>query len=171
MMNTNKHSLFIWLLCVLMVVPAVPVAADDDDNVIEKPTILYSTTPKRYEIGGITVSGIDNYEDYVLIGLSGLSVGQVIDVPGEEISNAVRRYWKHGLFSDVKITAERIEGNKIYLNIALVQRPRLSQINYNGVKKSEKEDLEKKIGLLNGNQITPNMINRAKIVISRYLAL
>ena len=167
-MNTNKHSLFIWLLCVLMVVPAVPAAADDDDNVIEKPTILYSTTPKRYEIGGITVSGIDNYEDYVLIGLSGLSVGQVIDVPGEEISNAVRRYWKHGLFSDVKITAERIEGNKIYLNIALVQRPRLSQINYNGVKKSEKEDLEKKIGLLNGNQITPNMINRAKIVISRY---
>ena len=170
MMNTNRTLKTRWLLCALMALAVIPAFADDDDvtDVIEKPTILYSSTPKRYEIGGITVSGIDDYEDYVLIGLSGLSVGQVIDVPGEEISNAVRRYWKNGLFSDVKITAERIEGKKIYLNIALVRRPRLSQINYNGVKKSEKEDLEKKIGLLNGNQVTPNMINRAKLVIQRY---
>lgn len=134
----------------------------------QKPVILYSGTPKTYEIGGIEVSGVKNYEDYVLIGLSGLSVGQTIQVPGDEITQAIKRYWKHGLFSNVSITAEKIEGNKIYLNIELTQRPRISQINYSGVKKSEREDLEGRLGLIKGNQITPNLVDRAKILIKKY---
>ena len=136
-------------------------------DTISKPAVLYSA-PKRYEIADITVSGIDNYEDYVLIGLSGLSVGQMIMVPGDEITNAVKRYWKHGLFSNVSITIEKVVGNQAYLNIALTQRPRLSKLNFNGVKKSEQEDLEAKLNFRQGNQITPNMIDRAKIVIKRY---
>lgn len=136
-------------------------------DTINKPAVLYSA-PKRYEIADITVSGIDGYDDYVLIGLSGLSVGQVVTVPGDEITNAVKRYWKHGLFSNVSITIEKVVGNQAYLNIALTQRPRLSKINYNGVKKSEQEDLEAKLNFREGNQITPNMIDRAKIVIKRY---
>ena len=138
-----------------------------DTDTISKPAVLYSA-PKKYEIAGITVSGIDNYEDYVLIGLSGLSVGQVITIPGDEITAAVKRYWKHGLFSNVSITVEKVVGNQAYLNIALTQRPRLSQLNFNGVKKSEREDLEAKLNFKQGNQITPNMIDRAKIVIKRY---
>ena len=74
------------------------VAQTVETDTISKPSVLYSA-PMKYEIGGITVSGIDNYEDYVLIGLSGLSVGQVVSIPGEEITAAVKRYWKHGLFS------------------------------------------------------------------------
>ena len=136
-------------------------------DTINKPVVLYSA-PKRYEIANITVSGIDGYEDYVLIGLSGLSVGQVITVPGDEITNAVKRYWKHGLFSNVSITIEKVVGDQAYLNIALTQRPRLSKLNFNGVKKSEQEDLEAKLNFREGNQITPNMIDRAKIVIKRY---
>ena len=136
-------------------------------DTISKPAVLYSA-PKQYEIAGITVSGIDNYDDYVLIGLSGLSIGQVISVPGEEITNAVKRYWKHGLFSNVSISIEKVVGNQVYLNIALTQRPRLSKLNFNGVKKAEQEDLEAKLGFREGNQITPNMIDRAKIVIKRY---
>lgn len=132
------------------------------------PVILYSGTPKSYEIGGITVSGIKNYEDYVLIGLSGLSVGQRVQIPGDEITNATKRYWNHGLFSDVHILADSIVGDKIYLNIQLAERPRISEIRYNGVKKSEREDLESRLGIVKGRQITPNMVNRAKIVIKRY---
>ena len=146
----------------------LPVVADDDDEVIEKPTIIYTSTPRKYEIGGISVKGISGYEDYVIIGLSGLSVGQVVSIPGEEITEATRRYWKNGLFSNVRITAEKFVGDKVYLNIELAPRPRLAEINYNGVKKSEREDLEGKIGLMKGNQINPNMIDQAKIVIRRY---
>ena len=91
---------------------AQEIAIEENNN----PVILYSATPKKYEIGGIKVEGVKNYEDYVLIGLSGLSVGQTIAVPGDDITSAIKRYWKHGLFSDVKIEAEKIVGNKIYLN-------------------------------------------------------
>ena len=114
---------------------------EENDN----PVILYSGTPKKYEIGGIKVEGVKNYEDYVLIGLSGLSVGQTIVVPGDDITTAVKRYWRHGLFSDVQIIAEKIVGDKIYLKIILAQRPRIADIRYHGVKKSEREDLEAKL--------------------------
>lgn len=139
-----------------------------EEEVIEKPNIYYSSNPKKYEIGGISITGAKNYEDYVLIGFSGLTIGQQITVPGPDITNAVNRFWKHGLFSDVSITADKIVGNKIYLSIDLKQRPRISKINYSGLKKSEREDIDAKIGFINGNQITPNQIERAKFLIKKY---
>ena len=138
------------------------------DTKVVNPTILYSGTPRKYEIGGINLSGVDNHEPYVIIGISGLSVGDEIVVPGEDITSALKRYWKFGLFSDVSITADSIIGTKIYLGIHLKQSPRVSDIKINGVKKSEREDLEAKIGLIKGNQITPDMVSRAKRVIKRY---
>ena len=71
-------------------------------------------------------------------------------------------------FSDVQISADSIVGRKIYLHIALKTRPRVSVINYEGLKKSEREDMENKLGLLKGSQITPNMIDRAKILAKKY---
>lgn len=132
------------------------------------PDISYAGTPKTLVLGGINVSGIEGYEDYMLAGISGLSVGQEITVPGNEITDAVKRYWRHGLFSDVKISADSIVGDKIYLHVSLAMRPRVSVINYVGLKKSEREDMENKLGLLKGAQITPNMIDRAKILAKRY---
>ena len=135
---------------------------------IVNPDIVYSGTPKTYKLAGLTVTGIEGYEDYVLTGISGLTVGQELEVPGTAITDAVKRYWKHGLFSDVSISADSIVGDNIYLKIHLAPRPRISTINYNGLKKSEREDMEKKLGLLKGGQITPNMIDRAKILAKKY---
>ena len=132
-----------------------------------KPTVVYGKSQK-YEIGGINVEGVKNYEDYVLIGLSGLTVGERVSLPGDEITEAIKRYWKHGLFSNVSIEADSIVDEKVYLTIHLAMRPRVSQLNINGVKKSEHDDLQEKIGLVKGNQLTPNMIDKAKIVIKRY---
>lgn len=135
---------------------------------IVNPDITYSGTPKTYKLAGLTVTGIEGYEDYVLTGISGLTVGQELEVPGTAITDAVKRYWKHGLFSDVSISADSIVGDNIYLKIHLAPRPRISTINYNGLKKTEREDMEKKLGLLKGGQITPNMIDRAKILAKKY---
>ena len=135
---------------------------------IVNPDITYSGTPKTYKLAGLTVTGIEGYEDYVLTGISGLAVGQELEVPGTAITDAVKRYWKHGLFSDVSISADSIVGDNIYLKIYLAPRPRISTINYNGLKKTEREDMEKKLGLLKGGQITPNMIDRAKILAKKY---
>ena len=133
------------------------------------PDISYASSVRMLNIGALRVSGVEGYEEYMLTSISGLSVGQEISVPGSEITEAVKKYWKHGLFSEVKIAADSIVGDSIYLHIYLKTRPRVSQINYTGVKKkSEREDLEQKLGLLRGSQVTPNMIARAKTLAQKY---
>ena len=166
-MHYRISFIFVTFICLFGFVLAGR-AQDANTDESSKPVILYSGTPKKYEIADIKVEGVKNYEDYVLIGLSGLSVGQTISVPGDEITSAIKRYWRHGLFSNVQITAEKIEGNKIWLKISLTQRPRISEIRYHGVKKSERQDLETRLGLVKGSQITPNLVDRAKTLIKRY---
>ena len=135
---------------------------------IVNPDINYAGQARECTIKGIAVSGVDDYEDYMLTSISGLSIDQKIAVPGNEITEAVKRYWRHGLFSEVKIAADSIVGDDIYLHIYLRTLPRVSSINYIGLKKTEKTDMEEKLGLLKGSQITPNMIDRAKILAKRY---
>ena len=137
-------------------------------NKIVNPDISYAGTPRQCEIGGITVKGVSDYEDAILINLSGLNVGQRIEVPGNEITEAVKRYWKHGLFSEVSITADSIVDSQIYLCIHLALRPRITSIEYHGVKKSERNDLESKLGMTKGMSLTKNIIDRAKILARKY---
>ena len=149
---------------------ALSSAADSAVNKANLPKIEYTLQRKTYEIAGITVSGAESYEDFVLIGFSGLAVGDKIEVPGDQITKSIRRFWKQGLFSDVKIEATKIEGNKIWLNIALKQRPRVSEVIYNGIKKSDKEDLEVKVGISKGSQMTPNLADRAETMVKKFYA-
>ena len=133
------------------------------------PVIEYTMQRKTYEIADIQVTGADSYEDFVLIGFSGLAVGDKIEIPGDQITKSLKRFWKQGLFSDVKFKATKIEGDKIWLEIALVQRPRVSEIVYNGLRKTEQEDIEIKVGIKQGGQMTPDLSDRAKKIITKYL--
>lgn len=156
------------LRMLLLVAVALCASVSSAQQTIEKPTILYTNNPPKYKIAGINLSGVDNLEPAVVIGISGLSVGDVIAVPGDAVTDAIKRFWKHGLFEDVIITADSIKGDNIYIGIALNQRPRVSQLNILGIKKSEREDLELKIGIIKGNQITPDIIDRATKIIKDY---
>ena len=141
--------------------------ASAQDKIVN-PDISYAGTPRTCEIGGIAVEGVEGYEDYVLTGLSGLVVGQQIELPGSQITDAVKRYWRNGLFSKVKITADSIVGNKVYLCIHLGMRPRIKDIRYNGIKKAEREDMEAKLGMVKGMSLTRNIMDRAKILAKKY---
>ena len=160
----NKISKLLATTVVMLASSATMVAQDK----IVHPDISYAGTPRELVLGGMNVSGIDGYEDYMLTGISGLQVGQKVSLPGNEITDAVKRYWRHGLFSFVQISADSIVGNKVYLHIKLEAHPRVSTINYIGLKKSEREDMEEKLGLLRGSQIHPDVINRAKILAKKY---
>lgn len=138
------------------------------------PPVNYTDQPKTYYIADIDVTGVEGtmYEEqkFTLVGFSGLSKGQAIKVPGDEISSAVKRFWKQGLFSDTKILQTKIEGDSIWLEIRLTDRPRVSNIVYTGMRKGEQEDIEKKIGVVKGVQITPPQINRAEVLIKSYFS-
>ncbi len=163
---STKLGVFLCLLTGSFLFTLLPAHASPQEAAAT-PEVYYAT-PRDYKIAEITVSGVDNYEDYVLIGLSGLTVGQVVTIPGDEITEALKRFWRHGLFSDVKILATKLEAGQAWLEIQLKPRPRIAEIRFNGLKKSDREELENKIGLVIGNQITPNMADRAKTLIKRY---
>ena len=145
----------------------VRVAGQVNDT-IYNPNVVYSSMPRSYEIAGIKVTGVDNYEDYIIIGYSGLTLGQRVEIPGDDITAAAKRFWRQGLFSKVQIKVEKIYGDKVWLEIALRQQPRIAEINYNGVKKGEREDLQLRLGLMKGNQFTPNIAARAEQIIAKY---
>ena len=159
---------FSFLKITLTLLLATIVSTVSAQETIVKPTILYSGAAHKYTIGGINLSGAEGLEPSVVIGVSGLSIGDVISVPGDEVTTAIKRFWKHGLFEDVCITADSIKGSYIYLGISLRQRPRVSQLNIRGIKKSEREELETKLGIHPGGHITPDIISRAEKVIRNY---
>ena len=146
------------------------VSTTEESNVLsgsEIPEVNYSH-PQEYTISEITTSGKNNYEDYVLIGYSGLKKGEKITIPGDAISNVVKRFWKQGLFKDVRVEIAAIRGREVWLNIHLDQRPKISQINFIGAKKKEIEEIEKGMGLTKGGQVTPYGIDKAKRFITNY---
>ncbi|MBO7382325.1 MAG: hypothetical protein J6U03_03025, partial [Muribaculaceae bacterium] len=77
----------ILLFAFLSVTFAGFVSAQEKNDTIYNPNILYNGIPRKYEIAGIKVTGVDNYEDFIVIGYSGLNVGDRIDIPGPDITN------------------------------------------------------------------------------------
>ena len=159
-MNHLKQ-LFLALIAFAAFIPAF-------GQTLVKPEIVYTAEHPKYVLGGLTVDGIKGYDDELLINISNLVVGDTYEVPGPEISDAIQSYWKQGLFSNVAIEADSIVNGKIYLHIKLTAQPRISSLNINGVKKSEREDIEARIPLKVGNQVTQNLIDRARHRITKY---
>nr|WP_319569783.1 outer membrane protein assembly factor BamA [uncultured Draconibacterium sp.] len=123
---------------------------------------IYYSSARNYTIADVQVSGIRYLDKNVLIQLSGLKVGDEIMVPGDAITVAIKKLWQQGLFSDVKIQATKIVGNQIWLDIYLQEQPRLGDVNFYGVSKSEKDDITEKVLLLRGSQITDHQVNSAE---------
>ena len=123
---------------------------------------IYYSSPREYVIADIDISGIRYLDESVLIQVSGLRVGQEIEVPGEEITAAIKKLWQQGLFSDVQITATKVVDDKIWLDIYLQERPKLADVNFFGISKSEQDDITEKVLLLKGSQITDHQVNSAQ---------
>mgnify|MGYP003397606351 FL=1 len=86
MKKQKKMRYFHSLRMLLLAAVAFCAVAVSAQQTIEKPTILYTNNPPKYRIAGINLSGVDNLEPAVVIGISGLSVGDVIAVPGDAVT-------------------------------------------------------------------------------------
>lgn len=140
-------------------------------NAQEKREISDYLSPVDYTIDGITISGIRYLDSNALIGISGLRIGKEISVPGDAITLAAKKLWEQGLFSDVRITITKTEGNKISLDIFLQERPRLSSLKLTGIREPESKDLLEKISLPIGSQVTAYGLNNTeKIIKDHYIS-
>ena len=130
--------------------------------------IEYST-PNEYIIGGITISGTKYLDHSTLINISGLEVGEKIIVPGEQISTSIKKLWKQGLFSDIKVSATKIQGNSIFLDFYVEEHPRLSKFKFVGkLKKSDITTIKEKLKLMKGKILTQNIVNNSQQKIKDY---
>ncbi len=159
----RKLSLFIITLVLFL---PFSIFAQEPDTRLK---VIDYSVPKAYEIADITVSGVEDvYQEEVLISLSGLKTGKTITVPGDDITDVIEKFWSQGLFEDVKITATKIESGKIWLDIYLQARPRLSGFLINGISKSETQDLLEKLNIRNGSQLTDDVLNNIQRIVKEH---
>jgi outer membrane protein insertion porin family len=124
--------------------------------------IVDYTRPVEYEIAGITVTGAEYLDKSVLVMLAGLNVGEKVTIPGEEISKAIKKLWDQGLFEDIGIYITDIQGENVFLELRIQERPRLSRFSLKGVNKTEADNLREKINITRGDVVTESLMMNAK---------
>ncbi len=125
--------------------------------------------PKKYTIAGITVTGTRSYDQNLIISISGLAVGDEVMIPGTDaFSKAISKLWKQSLVSDAEINITKLDGNNIYIEVAVTERPRLLDFSFEGVKKGERDDLGPKSGLAKDRVLTEDMKLSAVEVIRKF---
>ncbi len=114
--------------------------------------------PKEYTIGSINITGIKHLDTSIVFSIAGFQPGDKFTHPGADIfSKSIANLWRQKLFSNVQIYVTRIDGERVDLEINVTERPRLGNFKFIGVKKSDEEELQGKIGLAKQTIITENM--------------
>ena len=137
------------------------------EPVVIAPTVSYEH-PTTKTIAEVKITGSTSYDHYVLSSLSGLNEGDEIQIPGPALTSAVNRFLQSGYFSNVRVLVSKYVGDKVYLEIALTERPRLAEATFTGVSKGDREELEKRTGLRKGSLISPNTLDRARQLVKKY---
>lgn len=145
----------------------IPFFASSQVELTDSAGIDYAN-PKEYELGGIEFKGADHFDKRVLTLLTGLTIGEKLQVPGDKFAQAIQNLWKQGLFEDIKIEESKRLGNNVFITITVVERPRLSKFQLKGVSKSEADDLREKIKLIKGKVITEYLISSSVTTIKKF---
>lgn len=156
------------LQCFVFVLAGMALIFGGSSRVAAQTDPINYMDPSKYKIAGITVIGSE-YTDPLAIKLfSGLQEGKEINIPGDEISEAIRKLWKQKLFADIRISAAEFRGTDVYLVIALTEMPRLGSYGFPGTRKSEAESLREKLSLVSGTVTNDNLKTTAITRIRKY---
>ncbi|MEN8247738.1 MAG: POTRA domain-containing protein [Bacteroidota bacterium] len=136
--------------------------SQDDPNAVQYGLV------NEYEIGGIQIEGNKYLDGNALISLTGLKVGDRIKVPGESLSGAIKKVWKHGLVADAGIYQEKIEEGKIYLVLLVKERPRMSKFEFSGINRTQKSDLNEALTLYRGKVLTDAILKNTENTVKQH---
>jgi len=162
-------KLSVYLLSLFCLLTLTTASAQTDS--LDLPVFNYSA-PQEYEIGGIAIAGAFFAEENAIIGVTGLSVGDKIRVPGPDIPRAIKNLWRLRLFTDVAIEQEKVIGDVIFLRVRVEERPRFLRHSYRGAKQSQHEDLNEVVNgfIVRGGIVTEDAkVNAAEGIENFYI--
>lgn len=122
------------------------------------------SNPQTYEIGGITTSGSAGLDQRLLP----FHVGEEIEIPGDKISETIKKLWNTGIYEDIRISVTKVIGTTVFLDIYLEDRSRLAAFAFVGAKKNEETELRQKIKISQGNIVNDNMKTTCINMIKEY---
>lgn len=117
---------------------------------------------KKYILGGIEVKGLQSYNEQTVKTFTGLREGQPITVPGDQISAVIKKLWDLELFSDINFYISNIDGDKVFLELDIVERPTLSKVTVYGIKKKKIDEIIKETDLKKGKKVTESFISNTR---------
>ena len=163
-----KHLFYCFVIVFISLGFSNHASAQDTTSVdIQNPENII---PQQYEIREVTVTGLVTGRESYLVSSSGLLVGSTITIPGEDISNAIKQIYRTNLFSDVQILYETFPGNLVDIEIAVEEQPRLQRYEIEGVKRSQRRDLNERLNLISGLAVTESVKSQAVNTIERYFS-
>ena len=147
MKSLSFFPVLFFLTCFLL-----PIRVQAQDSTFARTVEVDYNRPQVYEIGGLTVSGIKYLNPDQILSLTGMQIGDKIEIPGEELSSIIKRIWQQRWFSEIAFYIDSVSNGKIYLNLYLQERPRISRLDFEGVKSSERTELIDKIKIKPENE-------------------
>lgn len=174
MHRSSRHVLLLVVMLGIFAMAAEGQHSDTLAPVSINPQLLdifNSKSPRTYQLGGITVTGYQAFDPNLIISISGLAVGDKVNIPGTDVfSKAISKLWKQNLIADVQVNFTDLRDDQLFVELAITERPRLADFKFTGIKKAEKDDLEPKMGLSREKVVTDNMKQAAVEAIRRFYA-
>jgi len=133
-----------------------------NDTIIPIKTNNIFVKDTNYELGGITVKGLQKFEEETVKVFTGLIVGQEIKLPGDKLTSAIKKLYETKQFSNVEVYVSKIDGNVAYLEFEVLELPQLNNVTIEGVKKSKAKELQKDAELKKGAMLTDNLMVTSK---------
>jgi outer membrane protein insertion porin family len=159
----NRYKFLLTILIILCGISSYSQIILDGTEQNSTPELDYGT-PKVYEVGGITSSGNAHFDPRMI----NFYVGDRIEVPGERITSSVKRLWNTGLFEEINISISNIAGDKIFFDIYLMERSRLSAFGFTGARRNEENEIREKLKITQGNIVNDNMKVTCSNLIKQY---
>ena len=130
------------------------------------------TRPRKYIVGDVSVEGNTYFSSNQIVSQTGLLKGREVTIPGDDISDAIKKLTSKGFFEDVGIYIDHFSParDSVWLTIKIMERPRVSNFSFTGVKSSEKKDLEERLNLRRGRDFSDYVKNSSVGIIKRYYA-
>ncbi|MCR4824155.1 MAG: outer membrane protein assembly factor BamA, partial [Bacteroidales bacterium] len=128
--------------------------------------------PQKYKVAGVKVEGNTYFGEQQIISQTGLHKGMEVTVPGEDLSNVVRRLWLQRFFEDVSLEIDSLDTarDSVWFRIKIKERPRVSRWTFSGVKSGERKDIEERLNLRRGGEFSEYVEKTSSDIIKRYFA-